>query len=55
MKTTLQRVINTLGEIEVKGRANLDRLLGAILALEKVVAQIQMDERGDVDATDDHD
>ena len=52
MKILLQKVLNTLGEIEVKGRGNLDKLLGAILVLENVISQM---ERGDADATDEHD
>ena len=34
----IQDVINTLNSIEVKGRDNLDRLLGAIMALEAIQA-----------------
>ena len=34
---TLQDIIDTLNQIEVKGRDNLDRLLGAILALEAII------------------
>ena len=32
----IQDIINTLNSIEVKGKENLDRLLGAIMALELV-------------------
>lgn len=31
---TIEDIIRTLNEIEVKGRDNLDKLLGAIMALE---------------------
>ena len=34
----IQDVINTLNNIEVKGKDNLDRLLGAIMALEAIQA-----------------
>lgn len=33
---TIDDIINTLNVIEVRGKENLDRLLGAILALEAV-------------------
>lgn len=33
---TIADIIKTLNEIEVKGKDNMDRLLGAILALEAV-------------------
>lgn len=36
IQATIQAVINTLGKIEVKGRENLDYLLGAILTLEQI-------------------
>ena len=36
MKALLQSIISTLGKIEVKGRDNLDMLLGCILTLEKL-------------------
>ena len=31
---TIDDIINTLNQIEVKGKANLDRMLSAIVALE---------------------
>lgn len=34
---TIQDVINTLNQVEVKGKDNLDRLLGAIMALEIIM------------------
>lgn len=36
MVKAINRVIYTLGTVEVKGKANMDALLGCILALEKV-------------------
>lgn len=33
---TIQDIINTLNNVEVKGKANMDRLLGAIMALEAI-------------------
>ena len=38
-KTTLQMVINTLNTIEVKGRENMNHLLGCIMTLERMMAQ----------------
>ena len=34
---TMQDVINTLNQVEVHGKDNLDRLLGAIMALEAIM------------------
>ncbi len=51
IKATIASVIRTLGGVEVKGKPNLDKLLGSILALEKVLAEM---ERGDADAADQH-
>lgn len=39
MNQTLQIILNTLNQIEVKGKANLDRLLGAVIALERLMAE----------------
>lgn len=39
MKETLQRVINTLNNVEVKGEQNLDRLLGSIQVLKSLVKE----------------
>ena len=36
--------INTLNTIEIKGRENLNRLLGVILLLEKIAAEIDIPE-----------
>lgn len=40
----LTDVINTLNQIEVRGRENLDKLLGCILALEQFVQAQQSAE-----------
>ena len=45
--TTIIRVINTLNQISVSGADNLDKLLGCILALRRMVekpANAQADE-----------
>lgn len=39
-KDTIKNVINTLNTVEVKGRDNLNHLLGCILALEQVAGNI---------------
>lgn len=36
MEELIRKVIATLDAVEVKGRANLDRMLGCMQALEKV-------------------
>lgn len=36
METLIRQVISTLDTVEVKGRDNIDKLLGSILVLEKV-------------------
>lgn len=38
---TLQDIIRTLNQIEVKGKDNMDRLLGAIIALEQLLAAVE--------------
>lgn len=43
---TIQDIINTLNQVEVRGKENMDRLLGAILALEAVL-RAQNDEEKD--------
>lgn len=46
---SIQDIINTLNMVEVKGKDNLDRLLGAIMALEAVVAAQQNTETDTVE------
>lgn len=36
IKTVIRKVINTLNIVDVKGRENLNHLLGAILTLEDI-------------------
>jgi hypothetical protein len=42
--TRIKAVISTLNCIEVKGKDNLDRLLGCIQTLESVAMELQMGE-----------
>lgn len=42
---TLKKVISTLGNIEVHGKSNLDMLLGCIMALEQIDAQMKQEEK----------
>ena len=52
MYNTIQIVINTLNQIEVKGKANMDRLLGAILTLESVAANLSKQNESNKDEED---
>ena len=38
---TIKAVINTLNGVTVSGRENMNRLLGSIVALEKMLASIE--------------
>lgn len=42
-KLTLRRVLVTLDKIPVAGRENLDHLLGAILAIEQMVDNVEIE------------
>jgi len=44
VEDTVKAVINTLNQVEVSGRANLDRLLGSIVALENVYKELTRKE-----------
>lgn len=44
VKQTIINVLNTLNGIEVSGRQNLDRLLGSMVALEKVIDELSKQE-----------
>jgi hypothetical protein len=49
----LEAVTNTLGNVEVKGRDNLDKLLGSIIMIEKVRDALRDAQKGaENDATD---
>lgn len=41
MKANLISVINTLNTIEIKGRENMNRMLGSIMLLEKIAHEIE--------------
>ena len=43
-KKALRTVVNTLNTVEVKGRENMNHLLGAIMVLENLMAQPDEDE-----------
>lgn len=43
-KKALRTVVNTLNTIEVKGRDNMNHLLGAIMVLENLMAQPDEEE-----------
>ena len=42
MSETLKAVINTLNGVSVNGRENMNRLLGSIVALEKLLASLEV-------------
>ena len=44
-KETLSIVVNTLNGIEVRGKENLDRLLGCIQTLEQVICTLHNEEK----------
>ena len=45
MKRIIQSLIATLGKIEVRGKDNLDMLLGCIQTLEKLLANLEEQEK----------
>lgn len=47
-------LLKTLGEIEVRGRENMDRMLGCMLLLEKLLQAIEKGN-GEETADDHHD
>lgn len=47
---TIKAVINTLEQVTVSGKMNMDRLLGSIIALERCVAQAQAPKETNKDA-----
>lgn len=40
MKEFLDQLLSSLNQIEVKGKSNMDILLGCIMAVEKAIGQI---------------
>ena len=40
MEQTIKNIINTLNMVEVRGRDNMDLMLGAIMALESLVGEL---------------
>lgn len=38
----IQAVINTLGEIDVKGRANIERMYGSMMVLDKILESLKV-------------
>ena len=48
----LETLIRTLNNIEVKGKDNIDSLLGCILAAERELAKINAEEMSDGEQTD---
>jgi len=50
MEDTIQKVINTLNTITVNGKQNLDRLLGCIMALERVLSEMHNKQTEDAES-----
>ena len=50
MEDTIQKVINTLNTITVNGKQNLDRLLGCIMALERVLSEMHSKQAEDAES-----
>lgn len=44
MNQTLQLILNTLNQIEVKGKGNIDRMLGVMVAIENLMKAEQNTE-----------
>ena len=44
MKEFLMTLLSTLSDIEVKGKANMDKMLGCIIAAERELAKIQSED-----------
>lgn len=51
MDEFLRTLLNSLNCIEVKGKDNLDTLLGCIMAIERKIAELDSNEEGET-ATD---
>ena len=47
MDNRLYALKKTLNEIEVRGSENLDRMLGCILTIEKMIADVEREVRED--------
>lgn len=45
MESRIERIISTLNNIEVHGKNNLDMLLGCIMALEQIEAQMEQETK----------
>ena len=41
LKTGLTSIVNTLNTIEVKGKDNLNKLLGCVMLLEKLIPELE--------------
>lgn len=49
MEEFLRSLLRSLEQLEVRGRENLDIVLGCMLAIERVLTQIQEKEEGESD------
>ena len=54
MKEQIQIILNTLNQISVSGRRNIDLLLGAMIALERLNTQTGADHKEEDTHGEDH-
>ena len=54
IKTNITMVVNTLNGVEVRGRDNMNKLLGCILTLENLAVKIGQEEEAP-ETEDNHD
>lgn len=47
--TTIKLVLNTLEDIEIKGKKNLDALLGCMIALESFIQKAEANNKKEVE------
>lgn len=52
MKDFLTTLYNSLNSIEVKGKDNLDTLLGCLMAIEQQIAKITAEESAETEEND---
>lgn len=50
MKEFFSRLLDSLNQIEVKGKDNIDILLGCMIAVEQMIAQLEAPVKNDKEA-----
>lgn len=51
---TVEDIISTLNQIEVKGKENMDRLLGCIMALEAILEADKKEKEANEEVTEEN-